>query len=110
MRIINVIKSKKKNYNENLEGLAKFNKKHKEDLKNSVFAGCYYCCIIFSADSVEEWVSSYSKRGEHHLAVKDCAICPNCGIDSVLPDSKVSLTTEMLKEMCQYWFSYPDEN
>lgn len=90
-------------YSQRLEDLAQFNKEHKEDLKNSTNAGCYYCCTIYPADTIVEWVKSYRRKGVEEK--EDCALCPNCSIDSVLPDSKVELSEELLKEMYEYWFN-----
>lgn len=107
MKTTNVIKKERKHYNQKLEDIFKYNKEHKDDLQKSVLAGCYYCCKIYEAISIEEWcVSTMTKeqRGQKHLLPEDCAICPNCGIDSVLPDSKVGLSVEMLKDMHDYWF------
>jgi hypothetical protein len=48
--------------------------KNKEVLKSSIWAGCYCCCSQFNTSDIKEWVD----RGE-------TAICPKCGIDSVIP-------------------------
>lgn len=91
---------RKLTFSQELEDYASFNKTHKEFLKDSKYAGCYYCCEIFPADTIEEWVRSYRRKNE----ALDCALCPNCGIDSVLPDSKVTLNADILKRMHKYWF------
>jgi hypothetical protein len=96
----------RKDYNQRLQDAAEFNKSHKGDLKNSKYAGCYHCCNIFPAHNVKEWVRSYRRKDE----IPDCALCPICGIDAVLPDNKVLLTEEFLKEMCDYWFDYDYED
>jgi hypothetical protein len=91
----------RKDYDEFLEASAQSNKTHKKDLENSVYAGCYYCCTIFPANSIKEFVSSYRDGTE-----PDCALCPECGIDAVLPDSKVVLSLDFLGEMSYYWFGW----
>jgi len=87
-------------YNEKLEATAKWNKQHKTLLGESKNAGCYYCCKIYPASEIKEWIRSFRKKDED----ADCALCPNCGIDSVLPDKVVELSDELLREMYDYWF------
>jgi hypothetical protein len=87
-------------YNERLEDIVHWNKQHKQLLKESKFAGCYYCCNIFPANEIHEWVRSFRKIGEE----LDCALCPKCGVDSILPDSKVDLSLPLLIELEKYWF------
>ena len=31
-------------------------------------------------------------------------VCPFCGVDSVLPDNKVELSTDLLEDMHKIWF------
>jgi len=50
---------------------------------------------IFPSSGVKEWVDD----GE-------CALCPECGIDSVIGStSGFPVTTEFLNKMKMYWFS-----
>lgn len=89
-----------------LDNIIHWNKQHKDLLSISENAGCYYCCQIFPANTVKEWCKSAYKKGEKALAHSDCAICPNCGIDSVLPDAKVNLSTDLLERLHIYAFTY----
>ena len=67
---------------------------NKEELKRSQMAGCYYCCRVFRASEVVDF-----------LAEENTAVCPKCGIDSVLPDTAgYPLTTEVLQELHRHWF------
>ncbi|MEQ9288684.1 MAG: cytoplasmic protein [Cyclobacteriaceae bacterium] len=67
---------------------------NEEDLKNSELAACYYCKSIFKASEVKEF-----------LETERTALCPKCGIDSVLPsNSPIELTTENLVELNKHWF------
>lgn len=84
---------KRLDYNEGLEELHKLSVNHKEALNEAGEIGCYYCCNFFKADAVTEWCDD----GE-------TALCPNCGIDAVLP-KKSDLTLDILKAMYVYWFS-----
>jgi hypothetical protein len=64
---------------------------HKKRVLASDRVGCFYCVTIFPASEIKEWTSD------------ECALCPYCGIDSVLPDSP-NLTLEFLREMEKHWF------
>jgi hypothetical protein len=49
---------------------------------------------VFPPDQIVEWVDE-----------DDTAICPECGVDSVIgSDSGVPLTPEFLKQMKHRWF------
>jgi hypothetical protein len=60
----------------------------------SNLAGCFYCCQIFPAAQVTEF-----------LEIEQTAICPKCGIDSVIGDvSGLAITAMFLERMHDYWF------
>ena len=68
---------------------------HKLLVTHSTQCCCFYCIRTFSPDEITEWVD----RKE------DTALCPYCGIDSVLPDAAgYEPTLEFLSKMNQYWF------
>ena len=55
---------------------------------------CFNCMQTFKSEEISNF-----------LATEDTALCPSCGIDSVLPDvSGESITTADLTEMHEYWF------
>lgn len=57
--------------------------------------GCFYCITIFNPEEIEEWV----EEGD------GTAICPYCGMDSVIGEgSGYPITKRFLKEMNEYWF------
>lgn len=57
--------------------------------------GCFYCLRVFDPSEIEEWIEDE----------RDTALCPYCGIDSVIGESSgYPLTREFLAEMQQYWF------
>lgn len=59
-------------------------------------AGCFYCLEIFDSKEITEWIPDTAGK---------TAVCPYCGIDSVLPESAdYPLTAEFLGEMRRYWF------
>ena len=57
-------------------------------------AGCYYCKSIFRADEIKETIDDGKT-----------ALCPKCGIDSVLFDSSnFKINSETLLALNKYWF------
>ena len=61
--------------------------------------GCFYCLGRFKPSDIAEWVNERDDG-------QQTAICPLCGIDSVLGDaSGIELSDEFLKEMNAFWFS-----
>lgn len=78
--------------NEELKFLHKQASYHRDDLIMSKELGCFYCLERFSFNAVEE----FTDGGE-------TAMCPACGVDSVLPYAEY-LSDEALKEMQAYWF------
>lgn len=62
--------------------------RNRERLQNSEKAACYYCLETFAADSIEEWTDD-----------DETALCPKCGIDSVVADDGKALPSlEQLRE------------
>lgn len=67
---------------------------HKKDVENSSLCGCFHCSKIFNPRKIVEWTDN----GE-------TAICPYCGIDSVIPNVKNNTETkEVLNMMLKYYF------
>jgi len=65
-----------------------------ELLKSSKNAGCFYCQKVFPSSEVKEFVDEGKT-----------ALCPYCGIDSLIPEAmEYELTKEFLEEMNRYWF------
>ncbi len=67
---------------------------NRAEVEQSEICGCFYCLETFPSKEVIEWVNG-----------DNTAICPKCGIDSVLGDeANFDLTPEFLKSMHKYWF------
>lgn len=67
-------------------------------LKKVKMCGCFYCKRIFKVSEINEWIDDESGN---------TAVCPYCGIDSVIPEStdgEYELTQEILQEMNQRFF------
>jgi len=63
-------------------------------LKDNV-CGCFYCLEIFNPNIIEEWVED----------TEGTALCPFCGIDSVIGESSgFPITEEFLQEMYKKYF------
>ena len=61
--------------------------------------GCFYCLNIFSPAEIEEWCPEVEDGKEV------VAICPYCGVDSVIGESCGFPTTqEFLGAMHERWF------
>ena len=80
---------------------------HRAELLASVKCGCFYCLAIFEPAKILDWVDA--PEGQDHAEINDVgqtALCPKCGIDSVIGDkSGYPLTIEFLREMHSHWFS-----
>ena len=73
----------------------KFSSNNKRDLEKDVKCGCFYCLEIFDPKEITEWLEDASGT----------AICPFCGIDSVIGAcTGYPITPEFLEQMRQYWF------
>ena len=72
---------------------------HRESLLLVEFCGCFHCCEIFSPSLIVEWVD------EDDNGVGQTAMCPKCGIDSVIEVEASSDEVRLfLKTMNQHWF------
>lgn len=81
----------------NIEQLIKLHKcaiHNRKDLKTSDMCGCFYCKEIFYPGDITEWTDN----GE-------TAICPKCGVDSVISNKKDYIVTpEDLESLNKYYF------
>ena len=67
----------------------------KKLLLESDVCGCFHCLSIFNPNQISEWVPY----------TEGIAICPYCGIDSIVGDSQGTLITkDYLKELRHRWF------
>ena len=72
-----------------------FSSNHKEQILKDEKCGCFFCLRIFNPNEIVEWIEDE----------KGTAICPYCGIDSVIGESsRYPITKEFLKKMKEYWF------
>jgi hypothetical protein len=72
---------------------------HRVEINNSNQCGCFYCCSIFTPNQIEDWTDEVNGEGQ-------TALCPSCGIDSVIGDSSgFEISKDFLGKMRSYWFS-----
>ncbi len=76
----------------------KFSSKHKESILKSKNCGCFSCLQIFSLDEINDWCD------EDENKVGQTAICPRCGIDSIIGDFDLNFDKQFLAEMNKQWF------
>lgn len=73
---------------------------HMEQLKQDKRCGCFYCLRIYNPAEIEEWIID-----DNPIDKDGTAICPYCGVDSVIGESSgFPLTDEFLKKMKKTWF------
>ena len=72
---------------------------HRIEVLASTICGCFHCCRTFRPDEIVEWCD------DDPSGVGQTALCPRCGIDSVLGDrAGYELSEEFLSRMKAYWF------
>lgn len=85
-----------------LERLHYLSSRHEQAIKNSSVCGCFFCAKMFQPNEIKEW---YPERRIGKLDESKTALCPHCGIDSVLPENiGCQLTVGLLEEMREHWF------
>lgn len=73
----------------------KFSINNREELQKDKKCGCFYCLKIFDPKEIVFWIEDTSGT----------AVCPYCGIDSVIGEySGCPITKEFLTKMQKYWF------
>lgn len=75
---------------------------HEKEIKKSKICGCFSCLKIYSAAEIVEWIDEPEDcpRGAGKTAV-----CPNCGIDAVLPESNdYKITQSFINDMGKEFF------
>ncbi|MCG1022697.1 cytoplasmic protein [Sutcliffiella horikoshii] len=79
---------------DNIANAHKFSSLHKNELVEDKKCGCFFCLEIYSPTLITEWIDQ-----------DQTAICPHCGIDSVIGESSgYPITKEFLEKMNKVWF------
>ena len=93
-------RAKMNNEQSNLQSLFKGGFANEPTLRRSLRAGCYYCTRIFLPAEICDWIDDKPFR---------TAVCPECGTDSVIPESEaVDLTPMLLKQLQHEYFPSVD--
>ena len=72
----------------------KHSSNHRDELQRSRQCGCFFCLSIYPPGRIEDWTDE-----------ETTALCPNCGIDSVIGSaSGFPVETEFLGQMRRIWF------
>ena len=71
---------------------------HKAALQKDQKCGYFYCLSVFAPEEIDEWIDLEDGG-------KGTALCPYCGVDSVMGESSgYPITQEFLRDMHEYWF------
>lgn len=82
-----------------LENIHKHSIRNQSELSCSPVCGCFHCGRIFGFKDIKDFITEPENSGK-------TAICPYCGIDSVIGSaSGYGITSEFLKELYKYWFN-----
>jgi hypothetical protein len=86
-----------------LEGIHKHSSRHRSRIESSALCGCFYCLAQFVPGEIMDWVDVADGADDDE---GETALCPRCGIDSVLPESVpgAPLSSDLLLAMQQHWF------
>lgn len=77
---------------------------HRAAIERSGVCGCFCCHATFPPEAIERWTDTSEATDRH------TALCPVCGIDSVIGDaSGVAITPDFLAEMNLWWFGGAQE-
>ena len=79
-----------------------FSSRHRDSLMKSDQAGCFDCLAMFDPSEITEWIEESAFRDRPAGLT---AVCPRCGMDTVLASADVPLTAEFLKRMKARWCS-----
>lgn len=81
----------------------KYSSNHRNKLDKRDVCGCFYCLRIYSPKEIVEWIPS--NDGDDSNESDGTALCPYCGVDSVIGESSgYSINEELLGKMKEYWF------
>jgi len=72
--------------------------RHSGEVLSSEVCGCFFCKDIFPPGEIDCWVDVQDNVGQ-------TALCPYCGIDSVIgSNAGYPITAEFLTQMRVHWF------
>lgn len=77
---------------------------HRHMIERAGMCGCFYCGAIFPSHEIDTWCDDPDDGVS--ATAGTTALCPRCGIDSVLPDNipAAVLNAELLAAMRAHFF------
>ena len=73
---------------------------HRAEIESSDRCGCFYCLAVFGPANISDWIDEVEG-----LDSGTTALCPRCGIDSVIGSaSGYPIEKAFLEQMKGYWF------
>ncbi|MDB4542997.1 cytoplasmic protein [bacterium] len=86
-----------------MKEIYKLSVRHEKAVLMSEKCGCFYCVKVFLSSEIDDWID---ERKVGSGPAEKTAICPRCGIDSVLPQSdSFEISDELLKSMREQYFA-----
>ena len=67
---------------------------HRDHIEHSFQCGCFHCEQVFGPQTIKTWIDD-----------GQTAVCPHCGIDSVIPGGPLFISAELLSAMSERYFS-----
>lgn len=67
---------------------------HRDEILASEVCGCFHCAALFAPTAIKEWIDA-----------QQTALCPRCGIDSVIGGASGLLVLGFLEAMHQRWMT-----
>jgi hypothetical protein len=79
---------------------------HRAELMNSSLCDSFHCLEVFAPSSITDWVDWPPETpAELQVSMGTTAMCPSCGIDSVIGSSSgYPITKTFLAKMRAHWF------
>jgi hypothetical protein len=72
---------------------------HRTEVLSSPSCGCFHCLAVFAPSEIRDWVDAGAD------GVGKTALCPRCGIDSVIgSNAGMALDERFLSQMHEFWF------
>ena len=80
----------------------RYSNNNMDTLKRESRCGCFQCLAIFDPSEIEDWIIADNPMDQYGTA-----ICPFCGVDSIITESVENpITIELLRDMRKYWFGF----
>jgi hypothetical protein len=78
-----------------LEAAHRHSSKHREEILDSSWCGCFHCLATYRPDEIADWCDENDQT----------AVCPRCDIDAVFGDlSGFPVEQQFLEAMHERWF------